>query len=502
MAPPPSFDLLSFRRTFSLLLLLVVLPSAGLSGFGVLAIINERAAVEKRIEVAWSERLQATAGKLKAALDTAAVSADDSGLVVTGEGGVRLSDTGFRLTPTAVQTADPRLRLALGAIAAELLGLPERPVFFSISALQGTYLVAAQRHGDTTLGARLDPSAVERLIAASAKGSGPAGESVRFELRPVKSEPPEGLVGKLREAALGPPGLASQPLPPPLQDYRLVAVPQGEDPVAARSTRNRALYGVLLGLFYVTLAIGVVVTARTLYREARLSRLKTDFVSLVSHELRTPLTSIRLFIETLALGRVKDPKETQEVLELLAKEAARLSDMIEKVLDWARIESGRKVYRRAPVGVQEVVDATLSAFRAQRLYTSVKLSCELPEGLPTVAIDRDAIAGALLNLVQNAFKYGGEDKRIVVRAHSEPKGVAIEVQDNGVGIAPRERKRIFEGFYRVDDLLSRKTEGSGLGLAIAKRIVEAHGGKITVKSDLGKGSVFTMHLPAAAEVRP
>ena len=101
--------------------------------------------------------------------------------------------------------------------------------------------------------------------------------------------------------------------------------------------------------------------------------------------------------------------------------------------------------------------------------------------------------------MQNAYKYSGEDKRITVRARPEAKGVAIEVQDNGVGIAPRERKRIFEGFYRVDGLLTRKTEGSGLGLAIAKRIVEAHGGKISVKSDVGKGSVFTLHLPRAVE---
>jgi len=131
----------------------------------------------------------------------------------------------------------------------------------------------------------------------------------------------------------------------------------------------------------------------------------------------------------------------------------------------------------------------------------VLLSCEVPDGLPAVAVDRDAIAGALLNLLQNAYKYSGDDKRITVRARTEPKGVAIDVQDNGVGIAQRERKRIFEGFYRVDDLLTRKTEGSGLGLAIAKRIVEAHRGKITVKSDLGKGSTFTLHLPLAVEGR-
>jgi signal transduction histidine kinase len=493
---------MSFRRTFALLVLLVVLPSAGLSGFGVVAIINERAAVEKRLEAAWSGRLQAIAGKLKAQLDASTVRFDGEAMAVFAADGTPLSDQSFRLTSTGVETADAKLRLALASVASELRSLPEHPVFFSVSSLQGTFIVAAERRGERAVGARLMPEAVERLLLSASREFLPPGESVDFDLRPVKPETGEGLVGKLREAALGgPPDLASQPMPSPLQDFRLVAVAHGEDPVAAASTRNRVLYGVLLGLFYVTLAVGVVHTARTLYREARLSRLKTDFVSLISHELRTPLTSIRMFIETLALGRVKDPAQHQEVLELLSKETVRLSEMIEKVLDWARIESGRRVYRREAVAVSAVVDATVTAFRAQRLNAAVQLTCEVPDGLPAVAVDRDAIAGALLNLLQNAFKYTGDDKRITLRARAEPKGVALDVQDNGVGIALRERKRIFEGFYRVDDLLTRKTEGSGLGLAIAKRIVEAHGGKVTVKSEVGKGSTFTLHLPLAIEVR-
>jgi signal transduction histidine kinase len=245
------------------------------------------------------------------------------------------------------------------------------------------------------------------------------------------------------------------------------------------------------------LAIGVAYTARTLYREAKLSRMKTDFVSLVSHELRTPLTSIRMFIETLSLGRVKDPAQTQEVLALLAKETERLSAMIERVLDWARIESGRRVYSRERVRVDELVADTLDAFRAQRLEAPVKLLTEVQGDLPWVEVDREAVAGALLNLLQNAFKYTGEDKRIVLGASRDGRGVALSVTDNGPGIAPRDRKRIFERFYRVDNLLTRKTEGSGLGLAIAKRIVDAHGGRISLTSELGKGSCFTIHLPPA-----
>jgi signal transduction histidine kinase len=187
--------------------------------------------------------------------------------------------------------------------------------------------------------------------------------------------------------------------------------------------------------------------------------------------------------------------QIQEVLGLLAQETGRLSEMIERVLDWARIESGKKTYRREPMEVRALVEATLSAFRAQRLDAPVQLSCELESTLPTVRVDREAIAGALLNLMQNAFKYTGVEKKIAIRARSEPHGVAIDVMDNGPGIPVRERKRIFDRFYRVENLLTRQTEGSGLGLALAKRIVEAHGGKISLKSELGKGSCFTVHLP-------
>jgi signal transduction histidine kinase len=166
------------------------------------------------------------------------------------------------------------------------------------------------------------------------------------------------------------------------------------------------------------------------------------------------------------------------------------------VLDWARIEGGRKVYQRAPLPVAHVVEAAVAAFRAQRLEGGMELSVDVQEGLPLLDVDKDAVAGALLNLLQNAYKYSGPDeRRITLSARAGGKFVDLSVEDNGVGIAAKERKRIFERFYRVDNLLTRRTEGSGLGLAIARRIVEAHGGRIGVHSEPGKGSRFTIHLP-------
>ncbi|WP_224242039.1 sensor histidine kinase [Hyalangium gracile] len=500
-ASPPI--VMNFRRTFALLILLVVLPSAGLSGFGVVAIINERAAVEKRLEAAWHGTLEALAEELPLMLREARF-VERAGVwrLVTAEGQV-LSEVPFVVREGKVESPDAALTAALTAVLPELGNLPSEHTVFSLPVGGHPRLLSTERTADVLHGTQLSSAAVETLLAARADRYLTSPEPVRFTLLPLVREGGEGLVNRLmsevvqaRANALGPPVLAERVLAPPLQDFRLVVLSTGEDPVARASTRNRVVYAVLLGLFYLTLTFGVVYTGRALYREAKLSRLKTDFVSLVSHELRTPLTSIRMFIETLALGRLKDPAQTQEVLQLLTRETERLSELIERVLDWARIESGRKEYHLERMEVPQLVETAVAAFRAQRLDSGVELKVDLPSSLPPVSVDRHAVAGALLNLLQNAYKYSGKDKRISITARVEGrKWVGLAVEDNGVGIAPRERKRIFERFYRVDNLLTRKTEGSGLGLAISKRIIEAHGGRITVQSEVGKGSRFTLQLP-------
>ena len=497
----------TFGRTFTLLILLVVLPSAGLSGFGVLAILNERAAVEKRLAVVWAGRLETLSEELLEALSSTPWSQGDHPQLL-GRDGAPLSDAGFVFRNGQLSADTPALQSALTPLAHAMVSLTERPVFFSLDSPEGPQLIAARRMDGGVQGARIPLAALNRFLQSLPDAKTPPSQEVRFEIRAVRREVRDGLVGKLvsgvvaaRKALSGPSPLAERALPPPASELSLTVVPVGVDPVARTSTRNRIIYSVLLLLFYATLAVGVVYTGRVLYREARLSRMKTDFVSLIGHELRTPLTSIRMFIETLSMGRVSDPGQSQEVLELLARETARLSEMIERVLDWGRIESGRKQYHAVPTPVEALVETTLDAFKVQRLSDPPQVSCDVAPNLPLVQVDREAMAGALLNLLQNAAKYGGTPNRISVRARAEGSGVAVEVEDNGEGIPSRDRKRIFERFYRVDDLLTRKTEGSGLGLAIAKRIVEAHGGRITLRSELGHGSCFTIHLRAAKPTR-
>lgn len=257
------------------------------------------------------------------------------------------------------------------------------------------------------------------------------------------------------------------------------------------------VFGTLILALVGTTFIGVVATLAVLYREAHLARLQTDFVNKVSHDLRTPLTSIRMFVETLQLGRLKDPERQREALDIIASETSRLSNLIARLLDWARMESGKKSYEFRSEPVEAIVDAALRAVDPQRLQTGAELVRDVQAALPEVRADREAIVDALVDLLQNAFKYTGPSKRIVVIARRQGPTVALSVADNGPGIGGADQKRIFEKFYRGKDPLDRSIEGSGLGLAMVKHIVKAHGGRVGVASELGKGSTFTILLPAS-----
>ncbi|HEU4401385.1 MAG TPA: ATP-binding protein [Candidatus Polarisedimenticolia bacterium] len=252
----------------------------------------------------------------------------------------------------------------------------------------------------------------------------------------------------------------------------------------------------LSALLAAALMGGIAMALRAADRAMRLSEMKSDFVSNVSHELRTPLASIRVFAELLRLGRVQRPEKIQEYGEFIEAESRRLSRLIDNILDFSHIESGGRLYNFQPADAAEVVAATLRTFEVHLKARGYRITFEAPERpLPPVAIDADAIGQAVHNLLDNAVKYSGDSKEIVVRLERRGDDLVISVRDHGIGIPRDEHRKIFERFHRVGTGLVHEVKGSGLGLAIVRHIVEAHRGMIRVESEPGRGSTFSIHLP-------
>jgi two-component system phosphate regulon sensor histidine kinase PhoR len=259
--------------------------------------------------------------------------------------------------------------------------------------------------------------------------------------------------------------------------------------------RINVILGILTVSFVAVSSTGVILVLVFVRREANLSQLQADFVSKVSHELRTPLTAIRLFAETIERAK-GDDATVDKCLATLIKETERLTTRIERLLDWGRMQAGRKIYDLKEEKVQDLIDEAIKAFPQARLGQDLELSVEVAPNLPPVFADRHAMVDAIVNLLTNAHKYGGTPALVELRAgENARREIAISVTDNGAGIARPEQRRIFDKFYRIDDRLSRRREGSGLGLAIVKHIVGAHHGRVSLDSLDGKGSTFTIALP-------
>ena len=250
----------------------------------------------------------------------------------------------------------------------------------------------------------------------------------------------------------------------------------------------------ILGGLSLLLAVGLGVTYRNVSKEIALARLKSDFVSNVSHELRTPLSLIRLYAETLEMGRLKTPEKLQEYYQIIRKESERLTALINNILDFSRIEAGRKEYDFRETDLRELVANTLESYRYEIEQHGFTLE-EKIDPVPPMRVDREAMARSLLNLVNNALKYSQDHKYIGVNLYRENGSVKLEVIDHGIGIPSQEQEKIFEKFYRVGDPLVHNTKGSGLGLSLVQHIAHAHGGQVSVDSTPGQGSKFTIKLP-------
>ncbi len=265
--------------------------------------------------------------------------------------------------------------------------------------------------------------------------------------------------------------------------------------LAALGQRFMRTSFIILGAISFLLAGGIVLTYRNVTKEVALARLKSDFVSNVSHELRTPLSLIRLYAETLELGRLTGPEKYQEYYKIIRKESERLTALINNILDFSRIEAGRKEYDFRETDISELVHNTLESYRYQIEQHGFTFEEKIADNLPPLRLDREAIARSLLNLVNNALKYSQDSKYLGVNLYRDNGAVKLEVVDHGIGIPHHEQRKIFEKFYRAGDPLVHNTKGSGLGLSLVRHIAQAHGGEVSVDSAPGQGSKFTIVLP-------
>ena len=225
---------------------------------------------------------------------------------------------------------------------------------------------------------------------------------------------------------------------------------------------------------------------------------RRDLVANVSHELKTPITAIQAHLENLLDG-VEEPDPG--TLQVMLAQSERLGRLVEQLLDLSRLESGEVPLHRVPVPLAPLVSQVVSEIEMARPDRSVTLASEIPDELPMVEADRERVHQVLFNLVDNAVRFTPPGGAVTVSAHRHNGSVEVAVTDTGVGIGPEHLPRLFERFYRVDPARSREDGGTGIGLAIARSVVEAHGGHIQARSELGKGSVFSFDLPVAPVAR-
>ncbi len=281
-----------------------------------------------------------------------------------------------------------------------------------------------------------------------------------------------------------------------LSGWRLVLNLNGSDPFSAASSRRTTIYlwtGILVSASIALLAL---LLAAYLRRQIRLTRLKNDLIATVSHELKTPLSSIRVLVDTLLDNQYQDFQQVSDYLQLISKENSRLSNLIENFLTFSRLERGRFTIEMSLVKVEEIINTAVETVGDRLRSPECALKVDLAPSLPPVTGDRESLVTVLVNLLDNALKYSGPSKHITLRSYSTNGDICFEVSDDGIGFSRRAGRRIFDRFYQVDRSLTRHVGGCGLGLSIVKSIVSAHNGTITAQSQLGKGSTFTVRLPA------
>jgi signal transduction histidine kinase len=269
-------------------------------------------------------------------------------------------------------------------------------------------------------------------------------------------------------------------------------------PETDHGSSRRTFLASALALAVALTLLAAYLLRRDVQRDVRLADMRTQFVSSVTHELKTPLTAIRMFTETLRLDEDVDSKTRSAYLDTILHESERLSRLVDNVLDFGRIERGKRIYRFEPVRLDNVVEEAARAVRYPLEQAGFALDVALDRDLPPVPADSDALQQAILNLLTNAMKYSGDARLIHVGLDRLNGDARIQVRDQGVGIAPEDQRRVFEQFYRAPTAENRHIPGAGLGLTLVAHIASAHGGAVEIDSRLGAGSTFTIRLPLSS----
>jgi len=266
------------------------------------------------------------------------------------------------------------------------------------------------------------------------------------------------------------------------------------------SVRQRARTNIwlMIGMdIVILLVIGLVF--RNLRRELQLAQYKSDFVSNVSHELRTPLALIRMFAETLELKRVPSESKKEEYYRIIRQESERLTGIVNKILTFSELDSGKNPFALKRESLCEIIEEVMYTYEYHLRQKGFSWKIDLPQNIPPLDLDRDAISEALVNLIDNAVKYSREQKHIEVYVHKQKKEVGLSVKDRGMGIDAAHQKAIFDKFFRISQGDIYEVQGTGLGLSLVQDIMKAHQGRISLESEKGKGSTFTLWFPIPKE---
>jgi two-component system phosphate regulon sensor histidine kinase PhoR len=279
-----------------------------------------------------------------------------------------------------------------------------------------------------------------------------------------------------------------------LPGFNLGILLQGEtidSMVKQRAITNLAL----IALLVIVLLLGIYIVFRNVRKEIEISQMKSDFVSNVSHELRTPLSMISMFAETLEMGRVRTEEKKQEYYGIISQETARLSRIVNSILNFSRIEAGKRNFNFVDTFLNDIVENVFSSYKVHLAQNGFEAILEKDDSIPVQKLDEEAVSEAFMNLLDNAVKYSMKNKKLLVRTGFGKGFSFVEVKDYGIGIPKEDQKKIYEKFFRVGSGLVHNVKGTGLGLSIVKHIVEAHKGIVELESEPGEGSLFRLKFP-------